>query len=544
MKTCPTCRLRYTGDENHCLVDGTLLVELTDPRIGSELSGRYRIEEVIGRGGMATVYRAHQWRVGNDIAIKVMHERFARDANARERVEREAASTAQLAHPNIVEVYDVGQTEDDVPYIAMELLNGKPLDQVIQRRKAIPIRELVGLALQCARGLSRAHDFDVVHRDIKPENLFVCMSDDRQPVVKIVDFGISHAQNDSRLTGGDIIGSPRYMAPERLRDRERVIMRSDLYSLGVVLFEAATGTLPFESESLAGFILHHLETPPPRLRDRVANCPPAFDELVDELLAKDADARPSDAHVVVARLSEMASDGAKRVRRVSVFTTENRTATPSPIERWKSRVKLYGEMVHRVHGDAPPADLGETLAEFHASLGRLTALQHEGAKIERGMVEHSESMNRDRERVGHAVETLAKDLSRARERKRGVEHARAYQHALAQLIDLDRNSPDAPVPESLVVLADARRHYQKWLEAHQASGETDLAFQLAALRERLDRLEAERATARADATLALTENGRERASIEERLIRHAQTLGAAFRAEPQVQDLLRQLRSG
>ncbi|MFT5357663.1 MAG: serine/threonine protein kinase, partial [Polyangiales bacterium] len=310
------------------------------------------------------------------------------------------------------------------------------------------------------------------------------------------------------------------------------------------LFEAATGSLPFESESMAGFILHHLETPPPRVRDRVPGCPPEFDELVHQLLAKDPDARPSDAHVVVARLSEMASDGARRVRRVSVFTTENRTTMPSPIARWKSRVKLYSEMVERVHGDDPPSDLGETLAEFHASLGRLTSLHNEGAKIERGMVDHSESLNRDRERVGHAVETLAKDLSRARETKRGVEHARAYQSALALLIDLDRHSPDAPVPKSLEVLLDARQHYERWLEAHRASGETDIAFQLAALRERLDRVEAEGADARAGDTLALTENGRERASIEERLIRHAQALGAAFRGEPRVSDLLQKLRAG
>ncbi|MEM7608868.1 MAG: serine/threonine-protein kinase [Myxococcota bacterium] len=422
---------------------------MSDPRIGTELGGRYRLDEVIGRGGMATVYRARQWRIGQDVAVKVLHDRFASDPKALRMLRDEAAAVAQLAHPNVVDVFDVGETDDRIPFLAMEFLEGMTLDRYIAERGRLAPTRVVNLALQIARALSRAHDFDVVHRDVKPANIFICQSDDGEPVVKLVDFGIASLDGSA---SHEVAGSPPYMAPERFTDRSRSIARSDLYSLGIVLFEMATGDLPFHSETPAGYLLHHVETEAPALRLLAPGCPPQLDALIASLLAKEPDHRPADAHRVVAQLAALLPEKERRIRRVTVLSSIRRSMGPSPLDRWRHRALLYDEMAGVVHGESLPQSVDGNLAEFRGAVARLASLQKEAARLDQTMAEALETLQSDRVRIGHAVETLRRDLSAAREHQAGAEHARLYQSTLAQLIDLDMRSPDAPSEEGLELL--------------------------------------------------------------------------------------------
>ena len=556
MRVCPKCRLRYTDETAYCLVDGAELERVKDPRIGSVLAGRYTISEVLGRGGMATVYKAHHTMGNRVLAIKILHDRFAEDQATRERFHREAERAKTLAHPNIVEVFDFGVTEEQIPFLVMELLDGHPLDQVLKRRRQMRPAEVIALGLQIARGLSRAHDFGIVHRDVKPENIFLCRSDDDVPVIKLVDFGIALAPEDKRLTAtGQMLGSPRYMAPERFRDRSIVIPASDLYALGIVLFEMVTGRLPFESESMAGYLVHHMETIPPRLRSVLPSCPPALDDLVAELVAKEPGHRPVDAHAVVAALSNMASESARRVRHVSALATSVReSGVALRLDAWSQRVKTYGEMFDCSWPDGnPPKHLGAKLAELNGAVARLKTLHKQASELERELGLLDKRLKQDLEQVGKAIQALAEDLSKSKVLHRTLspsasevgKHADTYRRALAQVIDADMRNPDSPASETLALLRQAVGAYQKWLEAEaQSGGAADLAFQIDALKKRQQTLQDEATAFRTRAQAQLANNGKERATLEDRLVELSQDLSAALGGRPELAELFARLRTG
>src|SRR5215472_1103235 len=183
MKTCPQCKMRYPNEASYCFVDGTDLIPMQDPRIGTTIAGRYLIEGVIGEGGMATVYKATEKFTERPCAVKIMNIAFAREAVVRERFRREAKSAQKLAHPNIIEIFDQGDTDDGTSYLVMELLEGETLSTLLVRgplscERALPIM------VQIARALARAHDFEVVHRDLKPDNIFLCTRSDGTDLVK------------------------------------------------------------------------------------------------------------------------------------------------------------------------------------------------------------------------------------------------------------------------------------------------------------------------------------------------------------------------
>lgn len=548
MRVCGTCKLRYDDNVSFCLVDGAPLEIVSDPRIGSTV-GRYSLDEVIGRGGMATVYRAHVPHGERDLAVKVLHDRFADDASFRERLEREARSAAQLAHPNIIEIYDVGTTDDAVPFLAMELLEGDPLDQYIQKRGKLPAGEVITLGLQIARGLSRAHDFGVVHRDIKPENIFVCRSDDHEPVVKLVDFGIAFVADDPRLTGtGELLGSPRYMAPERFQDRERIFSSSDLYSLGVVLYEMASGRLPFESESLAGYVVHHMESEPVRL-GHVADVPKTLDQLVHELLAKKAAHRPVDAHAVVSVLSSIASESARRVRRVTALS--QRSSQPQGESRrldgWVQRAQVYRAMMQTAWPKGAPLKIKDQVGELHELVRRMEAMHGGARQLESELAGHDERLRADRERLGHAVQTLAEDISAARESRRArtsvvpaADLNAAYRAALAAVVERDQRD-ERPTDEGRELLLKALACYEAWSDAIGSDGVRDLEFQLEAIRGQLARIEREAEERRLEMTQRLGLGAEERRKMETRLLEIARELAATFRPMPEVQELFKSL---
>src|SRR5688572_17731971 len=296
--------MRYPNEAFSCLVDGSSLHVLPDPRVGTVLAGRYVMEEVIGEGGMATVYRARNRITEKMVAVKIMNPLLASDAIVRERFRREAKSAQKLAHPNIIEIYDQGDTEDGTAYIVMELLDGESLASVVQRGR-VDVDRAIHIAIQIARGVARAHDLEIIHRDIKPENIFITRRSDGSDLVKVLDFGIAKSRQDSRLTGqGELFGTPQYMAPERIMGKDTG-GSSDIYALGVVFFEMLTGELPFNAPDVATFFVKHMEEPPPPVRSLNSRVPPALDDLVRRMLAKTPAERPVDAHRIHQDLLDM-----------------------------------------------------------------------------------------------------------------------------------------------------------------------------------------------------------------------------------------------
>lgn len=262
--------------------------------IGKTLEGKYEVRSILGEGGMAIVYKAYHTRMERVVVIKVMQGWLLSNKNAVERFERESKTTAKLAHPNIVTVFDYGVLNQKEPYLVMEYIKGESLGDKIARQGALPFATAAGIIIQICRGLQEAHSVGIIHRDLKPDNILLQDRSDRPDWVKIVDFGISHlVQGSKRLTKtGKMVGTPEYIAPEQLKDKPLDI-RTDLYALGIILYETLTGRVPFEGESAESILMKHLLEPPPPLshhNDDFAGGTP-FDAIVAKALMKEPDER-------------------------------------------------------------------------------------------------------------------------------------------------------------------------------------------------------------------------------------------------------------
>lgn len=286
---------------------------------GLTLGGRYRLDRLIGRGGMGEVWSGTDLRLRRAVAVKVLARELAADQNAVARFRREAETAAALQHPGIAVVFDVDVHVDatgQTLFLVMELLDGRDLRTVLDGAPAgLPIAQAVSFGTQIAEALAVAHEHGIVHRDIKPANLIV-LPDGR---VKLCDFGIAHlAAATTQLTGkGSSLGTPSYMAPEQFR-AEPTDPRTDLYSLGCVLYEMLTGVQPFDSGGgLPALMYQHLNQPAPAPRARRPEIPEPLDQLVLDLLAKDPAGRPPGAQTVAAFLR---SGGPPPVTRPLVVT--------------------------------------------------------------------------------------------------------------------------------------------------------------------------------------------------------------------------------
>lgn len=259
------------------------------------IDDRYRLHSLLGSGGMAEVFLAHDEVLGRDIALKVLKERYAEDEEFVERFRREARSAAALRSPYIVPIFDRGETEDGTYYIAMEHVPGGTLKDRIQSTGPLPPRAAVTLALQTAEALHVAHQRAVIHRDVKPDNILFVDPEH----VKVADFGIARAAEATTISHpGDILGSVRYMSPEQAAG-ERVGPASDLYSLGVIIYEMLTGAMPFAVDTPADVLARHAGDPPRRPSEANPEVPKGLDSVVARLLAKDPEDRyESAAHVV------------------------------------------------------------------------------------------------------------------------------------------------------------------------------------------------------------------------------------------------------
>ena len=265
--------------------------------VGELIAGRYELEELVGSGGMATVYRAHDRLLERPVALKILHEQFSQDAEALERFGREARAVAQLAHPNIVTVIDRGE-DAGRPYIVFEYVGGENLKQLVAREGPLPVPTVIELGLQVARALEAAHGRGVVHRDVKPQN--VLLADEGR--AKVTDFGIARARGTEGMTlTGTIMGTSDYIPPEQARG-EAAGEPGDVYSLGVVLFELLTGRLPYEAENAVAVAMRHVNDPVPSVRELRPDVPPRLEALVRRALAKEPRDRFASMSDLVAEL--------------------------------------------------------------------------------------------------------------------------------------------------------------------------------------------------------------------------------------------------
>jgi len=315
-KICLRCGSKFGSRADYCPHDGTRLItddEVPDSLIGTVLLEQFRIEALIGTGGMGTVYRARQTTVGRDVAVKVLRLELVRDENAVLRFEREAQLAISLDHPNLVQVFLSGRLSDGRIYIVMELLEGRTLANELDENGVPSIERALVMIMKLCAGLGAVHAKGIVHRDIKPENVYLVRRGSDEDFVKLVDFGISRTLDTETMSResqrGRVFGTAAYISPEAATG-DPTDCRSDVYSVGVLTYQLLTGALPFEGKTAGAMLMQHVHEEPPPLYTKGSgeNVPRGVARVVMQALAKDPEARFQTVAEFVDALAEAAVD--------------------------------------------------------------------------------------------------------------------------------------------------------------------------------------------------------------------------------------------
>jgi serine/threonine-protein kinase len=294
-----------------CSVDATALKRVEDPLLGKTIAGKYRIEQLIRRGGMGAVYRGKHVMMDKTVAIKVLRPSLSADDDVVARFSREAKAASRISHPHAVSVTDFGEAENGLVFLVMEYLDGRTLKDIIKTEGPLPLPRVVEIIKQVAGALDAAHAEDVVHRDLKSENIMLLRRDGGDSA-KVLDFGIAKilqpaGGRDAGITSPNlVIGTPHYMSPEQCSESSTIDGRSDVYSLGIIVFEMLTGRVPFLGESSTSIMMKHVQDPPPSLLAVRPDLPSGVEDVVTRALAK----QPDDRFPTTGDLAEALSEAA------------------------------------------------------------------------------------------------------------------------------------------------------------------------------------------------------------------------------------------
>jgi serine/threonine-protein kinase len=299
MRQCPECQNAIEDAARFCPHCGAASApttqEVQDPWIGQVVNGKFRVEAVLGQGGMGKVYRAKHLTLDRPVVLKMLHTDLSADPQVVQRFQREARAASRLNHPNSIAVLDFGAAEDGTLFMAMEFLSGKDLARIIANEFPLGEGRIVRIGAQVLSALAEAHAQGIVHRDLKPENVMVEPRRGEPDFVKVLDFGIAKitapGANEPKLTAAGLVcGTPEYMSPEQARGAD-IDSRSDLYSMGVMLYQMATGELPFQSDTPVGYLTKHLAEQPVPARERWGDVSEALDAVIAKAMSKDVATR-------------------------------------------------------------------------------------------------------------------------------------------------------------------------------------------------------------------------------------------------------------
>lgn len=340
MKACPKCGSEYPDTTTLCPADGIALEKTDDSLIGQTLAGKYKIEDRLSEGGMGTVYRGTHVLMDKTVAIKVLRASLAADEKIVARFSREARAASRILHPHALSVTDFGEDENGTVFLVMEYLSGKTLKEVIRTEGPMPLPRVVEIIKQIGGALDEAHGQGVVHRDLKSDNIMLIGSMGAADYAKVLDFGIAkikepEGQYNAALTSPDlVIGTPQYMSPEQCSQSPDIDARSDIYSLGVIIYEMFVGHVPFTGESPTAIMMKHLQQPAPSVLDERSDLPATIGKVVARALEK----RPENRYETVGELVDdltiaagMAS-GAYPAPRVNDRNEPDPSGSYSPID--------------------------------------------------------------------------------------------------------------------------------------------------------------------------------------------------------------------
>lgn len=351
-----------------------------DTLIGQLVEGKYRIDKMIGKGGMGAVYAAENTRLGKTVAIKVLTQGHDNHSPAARRFMREARVAGSIGHRNIVEVFDLGELADGTPFIVMELLEGESLADRLDVMGGLPIEQVVAIAKQILSGLEAAHNKGVIHRDLKPDNIFLKRQiGTSAPAVKIVDFGISKTTSEDTMAitmTGAVVGTPYYLSPEQARGDRDIDLRIDIWAMGVLLYECLTGVMPFNADnygSLLVKILNERAKSPRKLRPAIS---PELDAVVMTALAHDREERFSSATEMLAALNTATAVSAGSTQRIDVDLSELGESGGDPLRATWTGESLAGEntvpgmSISQVLDDSleDPTEISESFAQIDVSI--------------------------------------------------------------------------------------------------------------------------------------------------------------------------------